>query len=278
MKKVAAVTPEAHQPDALDLDAYLGRIGYSGSVQPSRATLEALHLAHASRIPFENLDILLRRPIRLDLGSLQDKLVRGRRGGYCFEQNLLFASVLEHLGYSVTRLAARVHYRNRPRLPRTHILLRVETEGAPWLADVGFGLEGLLLPLPFVAGRETRQFAWTYRVVDSEGERTLQSLRNRAWTDLYSFTLEPCLAVDFEPANHYTSTHPDSRFVHTLTAQLPTPEVRYRLRNRELTLDRGATIARRVLADDGELLAVLAETFGLDFPAGTRFAYKEGDS
>jgi N-hydroxyarylamine O-acetyltransferase len=275
MKPVTAVAQGAHSHDALDLAAYLGRIGYSGGVQPSRATLEALHLAHATHIPFENLDILLQRPIRLDLASLQDKLVRGGRGGYCFEQNLLFASVLEHLGYSVTRLAARVHYRNRPKVPRTHIALLAKIEGAAWLADVGFGLEGLLLPVPFVAGREARQFAWTYRVIESEGEWTLQSLREQSWTELYSFSLEPCLAVDFEPANHYTATHPDSRFVRTLTAQLPTPEVRYRLRNRELMLDRGAGVSRRILADDDELLAVLAETFGLHFPAGTRFPYRE---
>jgi len=275
MKQVISAAPDAHDPSALDLAAYLGRIGYSGSVQPSRATLEALHLAHATHIPFENLDILLGRPIRLDLASLQDKLVRGRRGGYCFEQNLLFASVLERLGYSVTRLAARVYYRNRPKVPRTHIALLARIEGAAWLADVGFGLEGLLLPVPFVAGREARQFAWTYRVIESEGEWTLQSLREQSWTELYSFSLEPCLAVDFEPANHYTATHPDSRFMRTLTAQLPTPEVRYRLRNRELMLDRGAGVSRRILADDDELLAVLAGTFGLRFPAGTRFAYRE---
>jgi len=275
MKQVSSAAPDAHDPGALDLAAYLGRIGYSGSVQPSRATLEALHLAHATHIPFENLDILLGRPIRLDLASLQDKLVRGRRGGYCFEQNLLFASVLERLGYSVTRLAARVYYRNQPKVPRTHIALLARIEGAAWLADVGFGLEGLLLPVPFVAGREARQFAWTYRVIESEGEWTLQSLREQSWTELYSFSLEPCLAVDFEPANHYTATHPDSRFMRTLTAQLPTPEVRYRLRNRELMLDRGAGVSRRILADDDELLAVLAGTFGLRFPAGTRFAYRE---
>jgi N-hydroxyarylamine O-acetyltransferase len=275
MKRTTAVTQGMLQPDVLDLEAYLRRIVYSGRLQPVPAVLEALHLAHATHIPFENLDILLKRPIRLDLASLQAKLVTGGRGGYCFEQNLLFSAVLQRLGFSVTQLAARVLYRSRRKLPRTHILLRVDVDGATWLADVGFGLEGLLLPVPFGSSREARQFAWTYRVVDAGGDWILQSLRNDSWTDLYSFSLEPQLAVDFEPANHYTATHPDSRFVGTLTAQLPTPEVRYLLRNRELVLDHGETVTRRVLADDDELLAVLAEVFGLRFPAGTRFGYRD---
>jgi N-hydroxyarylamine O-acetyltransferase len=275
MKRLAAETQGVLPPDTLDLEAYLGRIGYSGRLQPDLAVLEAIHLAHATHIPFENLDILLKRPIRLDLASLQTKLVTGGRGGYCFEQNLLFSAVLQRLGFSVRQLAARVIYRSGRKLPRTHMLLLVDVEGATWLADVGFGGESLLLPVPFGNGREARQFAWSYRVTEAAGEWILQSLRNGTWTGLYSFSLEPCLAVDFEPANLYTATHPDSRFVRTLTAQLPTPEVRYVLRNRELILDHGKDITRRVLADDDELLAVLAETFGLRFPAGTRFGYRE---
>jgi len=275
MKRMAAETQGALHLDALDLEAYLGRIGYSGRLQPVPAVLEAIHLAHATHIPFENLDILLKRPIRLDLASLQAKLVTGGRGGYCFEHNLLFSAVLQRLGFSVRQLAARVLYGSRRKLPRTHILLLVDVEGATWLADVGFGLEGLLLPVPFGSSREAHQFAWTYRAVEAGGEWILQSLRDDSWTDLYSFSLEPYLAVDFEPANHYTATHPDSRFVRTLTAQLPTPEVRYLLRNRELVLDHGKEVTRRVLADDDELLAVLAETFGLRFPAGTRFSYRD---
>ena len=278
MKRMNAVMPGELHPDALDLEAYLARIGYTGRLQPDPAVLEAIHLAHATHIPFENLDILLKRPIRLDLSSLQAKLVTGRRGGYCFEQNLLFSAVLQRLGFSVTQLAARVLYRNRRNLPRTHMLLRVDVEGTSWLADVGFGIEGLLLPVPFGGAREVHQFAWTYRAVEAGGEWILQSLRNGSWMDLYSFSLEPQLAIDFEPANHYTATHPDSRFVRTLTAQLPTPDVRYMLRNRELVLDRGATVTRRVLADDDELLAVLAEIFGLRFPAGTRFGYRDDAS
>lgn len=275
MKRTAAVMQGAGSLEALEVDAYLQRIGYSGPLQPVPAVLEALHLAHATHIPFENLDILLKRPIRLDLASLQAKLVTGGRGGYCFEQNLLFSAVLRRLGFSVTQHAARVLYRSQRKLPRTHMVLMVDVEGGRWLADVGFGVEGLLLPVPFASGQETRQFAWTYRVVEAHDEWTLQSLRDGSWVDLYSFLLAPCLAVDFEPANHYTATHPDSRFVRTLTVQLPTPGVRYMLRNRELILDRGATVTRRVLADDDELLAVLAEVFELRFPAGTRFGYRE---
>ncbi len=275
MNRVAADARGARHPDVIDLEAYLRRIGYTGGRQPVPAVLEAIHLAHATHIPFENLDILLGRPIALDPASLQAKLVTAGRGGYCFEQNLLFSAMLQRLGFTVTHLAARVTYPSGRRLPRTHILLRVDVAGATWLADVGFGLEGLLLPVPFVSGREARQFGWTYRVVEASGEWTLQSLRDSAWTDLYAFSLEPQLPVDFEPANHYTSTHPDSRFVRTLTVQLPTPEVRYRLRNRELVLDRGRTVTRRELADDDELLSVLAEVFGLRFPAGTRFSYRE---
>ena len=136
------------EPDGtLDLDAYLQRIGYAGSRAPSRATLDALHLAHATHIPFENLDILLGRPIRLDLASLQAKLVAGRRGGYCFEQNRLFAAALEALGYAVTPLAARVRFGATSILPRTHMTLQVEVDGSRVLADVGFGVFGLLLPV-----------------------------------------------------------------------------------------------------------------------------------
>src|SRR5262245_62565608 len=118
----------------IDLAAYFERIAYAGDRSPSRATLDALHLAHATHIPFEDLDILLGRPIRLDLASLQAKLVAGRRGGYCFEQNALFAAVLEQLGFAVTRLAARVRFRTDRVLGRTHMALRVDVGGVPLLA------------------------------------------------------------------------------------------------------------------------------------------------
>ena len=253
---------------ALDLQAYLRRIGYQGAVEPTRRVLEALHLAHATHIPFENLDILLGRPIALDLASLQAKLVARSRGGYCFEHNLLFAAVLREFGFEPTLLAARVRFRTTAVLPRTHMLLLVEGEGSRWLADVGFGGEGLLLPVPFGNGEEARHYAWTYRVIEEAGAGTwvLQSRRNDAWLDLYAFTLEPQQSIDYEIANHYMSTHPDSRFVQTLTVQLPGPQRRMILRNRDLIEDRGDAVLERRIESDEEFVSALQEYFGLDMP------------
>jgi N-hydroxyarylamine O-acetyltransferase len=256
--------------DSFDLDAYLDRIDYRGERGPSPEVLRALHLAHVTHVPFENLDILLGRPIRLDLESLQAKLVRDRRGGYCFEQNLLFAAALQRLGFAVTKLAARVRWGTHRVLPRTHMLLRAEVDGRAYLADVGFGGGGLLEPIPLAAGPVAAQYAWRYRVVYEAGLWVLQGGRGDGWEDLYSFTLEPQYLVDFEMANHYVSTHPQSRFVQTLTVQRSTPRARTILRDRELLTDEGGTARTEAVAED-ELLGVLASTFGLHFPPGTRF-------
>lgn len=259
-------------PQALDLAGYLRRVEYEGALEPTEEVLRALHLAHATHIPFENLDILLGRPIRLDLASLQAKLVRGGCGGYCFEQNTLLAAVLEEIGFPVTRLAARVRAGATTVLPRTHMLLLVRCDGRTWLADVGFGAEGLLHPVPFGTGEVSEQFSWSYRVVQEDGGPwVLQSLHGEDWTDLYAFTLEPQHAVDYEMANHFTSTHPESRFRRTVTAQLATPGMRRVLRFGELVVDEGSTVTRHTIADPDELLAVLDESFGLRMPAGTRF-------
>lgn len=258
----------------MDLAAYLARIGHAapeGGWTPDAPTLAALHLAHATSIPFENLDVLAGRPIRLDLDALQAKLVGGRRGGYCFEHNRLFAAVLENLGYRVRRLAARVRHRATRILPRTHMLLLVDTEDGTWVADVGFGGEGLMLPVPFGRGAVSSQFAWSYRVGAEGPGWVMQARRGNAWEDLYAFTLEPQEDADFEMANHYVSTHPDSRFVQTLTVQLPTPTCRWTLRNRELVQDTGRRSETRRLGDEAEVRGVLANLFGLTLPAGLRF-------
>jgi N-hydroxyarylamine O-acetyltransferase len=255
----------------LDLPAYLERIGYEGPLSPTQDVLAALHLAHATHIPFENLDILLGRRIELGLDRLQAKLVSGRRGGYCFEQNLLLDAVLGTLGFSVRKLAARVRLGTDRILPRTHTLLRVETEKGSVIADVGFGMEGLLLPVPLVDGHESLQFGWMYRLLQQEDLWLMQALQEGQWRDLYAFTLEAQERIDYEVGNFYVSTHPASRFVRTLTAQRLTPSVRYLLRDFEFEERAADGRKTRNLGSEEERLRVLDETFGLQFPPGTRF-------
>jgi len=258
----------------VDLKAYAARIEYDGDFTPTLATLRDVHLAHATHIPFENLDILLGRPIRLDLESVTAKLIDARRGGYCFEQNALFASVLETIGFRVTRLAARVRMGATEVRPRSHMLLAVDVEGGRWLADVGFGGDGLVLPVRLQADEVQRHFGWQYRVIGEGASYVLQTWRLEDWFDLYSFTLEEQYPADYEVSNYYTSTFPASPFVTRLIAQRPGKDVRLTLVNRQLTEQRPDEVSEATLADDDAILETLAERFGLQFPAGTRFAYK----
>lgn len=247
----------------LDIAAYLERVAYRGRLADDHATLEALHLAHVTHIPFENLDILLGRPILLDLDNVRAKLVDARRGGYCFEHNTLFAAVLREIGFSGTPLAARVRFGQTTLLPRTHMCLRVPIDGKDWIADVGFGGKGPLLPVA-MTGQPTQQYRWRYRVIEeSPGLWALQSAGDDSWTDLYAFSLEPQEEVDFEIANYYVSTHPSSTFVRTLTVQLPSPERRQIVRDLELIVETPDSIETNAIDSGQALHEVLRKNFGL---------------
>jgi N-hydroxyarylamine O-acetyltransferase len=256
----------------LDLPAYLARTGAPRPLAPSLEALVSLHRAHCAAIPFENLDILLGRPIELELEALQAKLVRARRGGYCFEQNTLFQAVLEALGFRVTPLAARVRAGATSIRARTHMLLQVDLPEGAFVADVGFGADGLVHPVALAEGGETWVGFVGHRLRrEGEGWWVLEGNAGAGWGDLYAFTLEPHHPIDFVMANHFTSTWPRSSFVLNLTAQRSWPEKRAVLRNRDLVVREGTLTETTAVRDPAHLLEVLEEHFGLVFPAGTRF-------
>ena len=193
-----------------DLDAYVERIGLQG-----RPGLSEIHQAHVSAIPFENLDPHRGVPVSLEEEALERKLVTGRRGGYCFEQNLVLKAALEALGAQVEPMLARVRRGARygSVRPRTHLLLRVTVEGAVWHADAGFGVGSLLEPIPFGPGQEHELSGWRVRVVEDGAELVLQEWEDGGWVDLYGFVPEPVPLADIATSNWYTCTHPRSPFV-----------------------------------------------------------------
>lgn len=251
--------------DQLDLDAYLARIGYEGERTPTAGTLRELHARHAAAFAFENLEIILGRPVLLDLKSLQEKMVGRRRGGYCYEQNLLYAAALERFGFQVSGLGARIRMGETKIRPVTHALLKVRLDGTDWITDVGFGGEALLEPVPLRDGVEVRQGGWTFGLV-REGEDGTWVLRSRhadGWFDLYAFGPEARHPADYGVFNYYISTHPRSPFTGRTVVQQPGPDLRRTLIGTELTLTRPdwSREVRQVPAE--ELPAVLETDFGL---------------
>lgn len=255
----------------LDLDAYLARIGHTGPRAPTLDVLSAIQARHVEAIAFENLNPLFGWPVPIDLPSLEQKLVQGRRGGYCFEQNALFAHALRALGFRVTGLSARVLW-GQPEdaiTPRTHMLLRIDLDGRAYLADVGFGGQTLTGPLRLEPGVEQATPHEPYRLVQAGDSFTMQSLVGGAWRTLYRFTLEEHFPPDYEVANYYVSTHPSSLFRQTLRVARAAPDRRYALLNRDLAVHHlGGPTERRTLESAAELRRTLEEIFLLNVPPG----------
>ena len=256
---------------SFDLDAYLGRIGWRGPLDATLSTLTGLMRAHMRAIPFENLDVLLGRGIRVDLDGVFAKLVTAGRGGYCFEHSTLLAAALTRAGLSpVTHSARVIMVAARSAAPRTHMFLSVLLDGTTYVLDPGFGGHGPLVPLPLVADRERREGPDVHRFVRRDGEWLLEARIGDAMAPLWMSTLEADSPIDFVMANHFTSTWPDSPFVNRLMLRALTRDGRVSVMNRDVTVVQGAASEKRELADRTALRRLLVEHFGFDLPEAER--------
>lgn len=255
--------------DTFDLDAYCARIGYTGERVPTLEVLRAILALHPATIPFENLNPLLGIPVKLDLESLQQKLLRDSRGGYCYEHNTLLQHALETIGFNVTGLAARVVW-NRPVetvAPRTHMLLLIELDGERHIADVGFGGMTLTGPLRLELDTEQATPHEPYRLTSFGEEYVLESKIRGEWRPLYRFDLHPQHLVDYEVTSWYLSNNPQSHFVTGLRAARAVPGRRYALLNNELSIHETGTSSRsQTLKSEGEIRTTLEEVFGIRLP------------
>lgn len=270
----------------LDLDAYLRRVGYQGERAATVESLRALQRAHMLHIPFENLEIMAGRPIPLDVPSLERKLVRAPRGGYCFEHVRLFGAALVALGFGVEGFLGRVRLGQDEgaQLPETHALLRVTVPdtGESWLSDVGFGAAASV-PARFEDGSEVgsagrrfrlvREDDWVWvwqqvRAVDSGGEPADEV------EDQHAFTLTPRYPVDYEVANHYVSTQPTSPFVtRPVIARMADDGSLHRLDGTHYRIDRpDGTTSGVETWDPADVPEALEGVFGIRLDAADRSA------
>lgn len=257
---------QEHSP--LDLDRYFERIGYTGPRAPTLEVLQELQWLHPQRIPFENLDPLTGRRVFVDLPSVAAKLVERRRGGYCFEQNTLFAHVLMRLGFRVTPHIARVLWGRAPDAitALSHMLLRIDINDEAWLADVGFGSVTLTSPLRFVPDVVQQTRLESFRLSASAGGAfDLELQTPEGYPKVYRFLPQKAEWIDYEVANWYTTAHPESRFTNNLVVSRVLPPGRVTLFNDTLTeraKDGSSTVHK--IRSARELERELMERFDID--------------
>lgn len=253
----------------VNLNGYFERIGFVGSIAPTLATLELIHALHPAAIPFENLNPLLGLPVDLDLPSLEKKLLTERRGGYCFEHNLLLMAMLRELDFTVRGLAARVVWFDPSAVdrPPTHMLLAVDIGGATYIADVGFGGLTLTAPLKLKAEAEQKTPHETFRLSGGAPDWTLEAQIDGEWKPLYVFDTTEMTAEDYAATNVTLSTDPASRFRTELRAALSPAGRRLALRNNRFTTHiAGEPSDSRLLTSVAEIREVLAGPFGIALP------------
>jgi len=248
------------------LDEYCARIGTSTAVAATVECLEDLQRSQAYAIPFENFDIQLGKGIDLDPKHLIDKLIRSRRGGYCFELNGLFLAAIQRVGYEARALLARVHHGGEPS-GRGHQVNLVTIDNRQWIADVGFGGMCPRVPILLEHNKETTHDGVIMRLCQHELGHLLQRKLGDGWMDLYSFDLAPVVANDIVYGNHFTSTHPSSFFTTSRVAVLCDPEGETRLLNFTCTTNRKGEETVDELSDDDSYLLELKTRFGIELDA-----------
>ncbi len=267
----------------VEVSAYLERIGYSGSKEPSADTLRALHRAHMLTVPFENLDIALGRTIICDESSFLRKIIDEHRGGFCYELNGAFAVLLRALGFSTTLLSACVA---RPDGSDSrefdHLALRVEVPAErprpseartgdldrPWLVDVGFG-DSFIEPLCLEAGLEQRQIGRVYRLMEAGGRFSVEAMLGddkAEWKRQYSFTLQPRQLSEFEGMCAYQQTSPESHFTRQRICSRATDRGRVTLSDLKLIETIDGRREERVLGGEDEWRVTLRELFQINLP------------
>jgi len=241
--------------------AYLERFGAARPAALDAAALRELHRAHQVAVPFENLSIHLSEVISLDEADLADKIVRRRRGGFCYELNGAFALLLEALGAQVTRLAARVFADGRPGPPFDHLTLavRLPDGSGPWLADVGFGSHSEY-PLLLDSRADQDDPGGRFLLADTAG-KDVDVLKDGE--PQYRIELRERDLADFGPTCWFQQTSPSSHFTRGTVCSRLTGDGRISVSGRTLIRTSGGSRTEQHLASDDELLAAYRDHFGI---------------
>ncbi|HSE41998.1 MAG TPA: arylamine N-acetyltransferase [Acidobacteriota bacterium] len=246
---------------AFQIEPYLKRIRYDGSLSPNADTLRRLHRLHMLNVPFENLDIPLKREIKLDVDAFFDKIINRNRGGFCYELNGLFAELLRRLGFKVEMLSARVSKSAEDYGPEfDHMTLLVQLDER-WIADVGFG-ESFIEPLKLDVEEEQIQNSRRYRIISRENGGKIYQAFDKKWMNQYLFHISPHKLREYAGMCNYHQTSPDSTFTQKVVCSRATEDGRITLTDKKLIITSGTQRQEKDLAGQEEFDQLLLEHFG----------------
>ena len=250
----------------MELSAYLHRIRFDGSLRPDLATLRAIHRAHQYAIPFENLDVQLRRPIALDLAANYDKIVRRGRGGWCYEMNGVMGWALKQMGFEVMRLGAGVMRALAGDAQMGNHLCLLVSLDQPYLVDVGFG-GSMAEPFPLKASeREDRPYRLELSRLDDGYWRFAEIAHGDGDPFSFDFRVDSADEALLAQKCRFLQTDPASPFIQNLVVQRRTADTHVSLRGRVLQTTHSTRVEKKLLNSADELIVTLRDSFDLDIP------------
>ena len=257
------------EPRLTNLHLYLQRLGFDAPPAPTLDTLRRLQLRHTGVFPFENLSTICGEAVLIDLPSVEQKVLHGGRGGYCYELNNLFLALLLELGFEARGISGRV-VMNQPEgswTARTHRLTLVNIDGVRYITDVGFG--GMVPTAPLLLDTDAEQSTphEPYRIEVQPDGYMLRARVAGEWRPMYLFDLQRQEDIDYTLGNWYVSTHADSTFTQRLMVARTGDGWRRTLNNGSFAIHRmGAESERREVTDVDELIQLLEREFDLRVP------------
>ncbi|GAB3882189.1 arylamine N-acetyltransferase family protein [Spirosoma agri] len=256
----------------MDIKAYLNRIRYTGELETTLATLQALHYQHLLAVPLENLNTQYGQAIVLEPDALFDKIVTQRRGGFCYELNGLFYELLRAIGFQVKRISGRVYDPgNGYNDEFDHLANIVHIDGSDWLVDVGFGRRFPLHPMPLTLNQTHEDRTGRYQLSRYDADYLCVEQQDEAgdWIPAYRFTETARELTDFSAMCWFHQTSPDSYFTQNKLCTIVIPTGRITLTDRTLKITMPDRVVEQPVVDQNDFERLLLDYFGIDVKAFT---------
>ncbi|SFS62958.1 arylamine N-acetyltransferase family protein [Marininema halotolerans] len=249
----------------MDITTYLARIGVSRVSTPDLPTLSRLIQHHLYTVPFENIDIHEGKPIHLHAETIEEKIIHQRRGGFCYELNSVFATLLGHLGYQVSLVSGRVRTASGGFGPEyDHMALLVHMEEDPYLVDVGFG-DSFRSPLPLSGGKR-KDVSGFYRIRHRSSPHTyaLEKRNGQRWLPEYLFTTQNRRLMEFEGMCIHQQISPTSIFRQKFLCTMATPGGRLTISDHHFTISERGHV-QKIPIQPAERKKMIARWFQMEY-------------